>query len=137
MVCGHLRNRRMNGLEKRSSLCDIVAMGYAWANLIPNTDRPSIDSIDNGDTLIATYEYNGQHRRIAKCLPDGENWDRTDYYYNTTWQCLEERFVADQANRQTPATAARVQTVWDLRYIDAVVCRFRDSDANGSLDETL
>ncbi len=33
--------------------------------------------------------------------------------------------------------ASYAQYVWDPRYIDAPVCRFRDSNADGSLDETL
>ena len=39
---------------------------------------------ENPDTLVAKYQYDGQHRRIAKLLPNGENWKRTDYYYNTS-----------------------------------------------------
>ncbi len=40
-------------------------------------------------TLVAECRYDGLHRRITKLIPDGENWDRTDYYYTTSWQaCL-------------------------------------------------
>ena len=56
---------------------------------------------------------------------------------------LEERFAGgvSDANKDTQTTvdgaAARVQWLWDVRYIDAPVLRWRDTNADGTLDETL
>ena len=71
--------------------------------------------------------------------PGGEtNWARTDYYYNESWQCLEER-AETVAGETTPADEdhVKVQYVWDLRYIDAPVLRWRDTGGDPDLDETL
>lgn len=63
-------------------------------------------------------------RWIARLEVNGSNWDRTDYYYNESWQVLEERTetVDDEA---TVADAVKIQYVWDIRYIDAPVLRWR------------
>ena len=87
-------------------------------------------------TLVAKYQYDALNRRIAKLVPNGNNWDRTDYYYNASWQAVEERFVADQVSETTPATAVKCQYVWSLRYIDAPVLRDRDDGEGGNLGKT-
>jgi hypothetical protein len=47
-----------------------------------------------------------------------------DYYYNESWQVLEERWDID-------GPLPHVQHVWDQRYIDAPACRDQDWDADG------
>ena len=79
---------------------------------------------------VAEYRYDGLNRRVAKLQPDEDKWDRTDYYYNASWQVLEERFAAGQASADTPATVAKYQYVWDLRYIDSPVLRDENKDPN-------
>jgi len=54
----------------------------------------------------------------------------TDTYYNTAWQVLETR-------RSDYTNDPYEQYVWDVRYIDAPVLRDRDSNDNGTLDETV
>jgi hypothetical protein len=73
-------------------------------------------------TTIAEYRYDGRNRRITKLLPNESNWDRTDYYYNEGWQCLEERTAANQAKETVPTTA-RYQYVWDGRYVHSPALR--------------
>jgi RHS repeat-associated protein len=72
-------------------------------------------------------------------VPDGQNWDRTDYYYNSGWQAVEERFADAQADKDAVATAVEVQYVWSARYIDAPVVRDRDADgqSGNGLEERL
>ena len=83
---------------------------------------------------VAEYRYDGRNYRIAKLIPNGEtNWDRTDYYYNESWQCLEERFGANQAKETIP-TSAKIQWLWSVQYIDAPVVRWRDGNCDGDLD---
>ncbi|MEZ6062057.1 MAG: hypothetical protein R3C19_17085 [Planctomycetaceae bacterium] len=50
------------------------------------------------------------------------------YYYTPGWQVVEERVGS--------ATTADRQYVWGLRYIDDLIERQRDSNGNGTLDET-
>ena len=85
---------------------------------------------------VAVYQYDGLHRRIAKLLPNGNNWDRTDYYYSDDWQVIEER-KNTVANQTTAATTPRVQWVWSTEYIDTPIRRVRDTAGNGTWGETL
>jgi RHS repeat-associated protein len=108
---------------------------------------------DANDPLIQEARYDGLNRRITKIVRhvQGETvtYDRTDYYYNEGWQCLEERTGSHASlgeyppnasgARGTVATAVKVQWLWDIRYIDAPVLRWRDADndENHTLEETL
>ena len=112
-------------------------------------------TFDDGttDRYVAAYQYDGLGRRIAKMTPNlstSSHWDRTDYYYNESWQVLEERRQVFEnlgtdgtsgGARGTVAANAYAQYIWDLRYIDAPVLRWRDSDwetdENHTLDETM
>jgi RHS repeat-associated protein len=95
-------------------------------------------TLDGGDALVATYQYDGRNRRVAKLLPaTGGNFKRTDYYYNENWQVLEERYIASVSGTATAATAASRKMLWDARYIDAPVwqwaasaCYYYTTDAN-------
>ncbi|MBE3070926.1 MAG: hypothetical protein IMZ66_11890 [Planctomycetes bacterium] len=110
----------------------------AWNRLVAvYRDSNGNGAKDAGDTLLHEAQYDGLRRRIAKIVRkvQGETvaYDRTDYYYAESWQCLEERtseFAAlDGAGgaRTTAAADVKVQYVWDLRYIDAPVLRWRDT----------
>jgi RHS repeat-associated protein len=90
----------------------------AWNRLVEVRDR-------GDDSLIAEYEYDGQKRRIEKTV----NSSTDDYFYNSGWQLVETR-TADDAD---PAE----QYVWDLRYVDAPVLRFQDTNTDGTVDNTL
>jgi YD repeat-containing protein len=88
----------------------------AWNRLVGVTD---------GQSTVATYAFDGMGRRIQKTTGQ----DSFDDYYTTDHQLLEVRKNAD--------TDPLEQYVWGLDYIDSAVLRFRDSDSNGTLDETL
>jgi RHS repeat-associated protein len=94
----------------------------------------AVRSDNNGPgTVVVKCQYDGLNRRIAKLrYVDGTNWDRTDYYYNEAWQCLEER-RGSVSGETTVATTVNCQYVWDIRYIDAPVLRDRDAAAGGDL----
>jgi RHS repeat-associated protein len=87
---------------------------------------------------VAEYRYDGLHRRIAKLVPDGENWDRTDYYYTRSWQVIEERLATNvaTANKDNVATAPTYQYIWSLRYIDACILRDENTDPESDDDCT-
>ncbi|HDZ21904.1 MAG TPA: hypothetical protein ENH80_02040, partial [Phycisphaerae bacterium] len=97
-----------------------------------------------GAATVTEYRYDGQHRRIATLeLIDGEpdTWNRSDFYYDTAWRVVEQRRQTGVAiaNKENPVTYVYAQYVWDLRYIDALILRDRDSDSDEqhTLDETL
>ena len=86
------------------------------------------DEGEAGD-LIATYRYDGLNHRIQKTV-EGTPDVTFDYYYNASWQILE-------VHRSDYTNAPYEQLVWSARYIDAPVLRDRDTDDDGTLDETL
>ncbi len=55
----------------------------------------------------------------------------TDLYYSDSWQVLEERVASGGTS------VPRVQYVWSPVYVDALILRDRDTNANGTLDERL
>jgi len=82
------------------------------------------------------YYYDGLPRRIWRIV-DGFGYpNRTDYYYNTDWQVLEERFYDGEDPETTVATDVTCQYVWDTRYIDAPICRDKDVDDDDDCTET-
>jgi len=94
-----------------------------WNRLVKvyKDDGESRGEIDESDTLVATYEYDGLGRRIRKTV--GETTD--DYYYDEAWQVLEVR--------RGGAPDPLGQYVWDVRYVDAPVVRFHDGNTDGDL----
>jgi RHS repeat-associated protein len=78
---------------------------------------------DSGSNVLAAYEYDALARRVERTA----SGTTTDLYYSQDWQVLEERIGGN----------ARASYVWSPVYVDALVARDRDSDANGSLDERL
>ena len=87
------------------------------------------DNNEPGD-LVAEYRYDGQRRRIAKIVPNGDDWDRTDYYHAGV-RVVEESFASAQAGKETPAASPKFQYVWDIRYVHAAVLRDEDTDSDG------
>ncbi len=73
-------------------------------------------------TLIATYKYDGQGRRIQKVMGSVT----TDYLYNESGQVVQ----VNQNGKKVE------QYVWDERYIDAPVLRDR-FNADGTLKDRL
>jgi RHS repeat-associated protein len=75
-----------------------------------------------GSTIV-TYKYDALSAKVSET--SGGN--TRDFYYSSTWQMLEERLNGTTDTRY----------VWSPVYIDAMILRDRDTDANGSLDERL
>ena len=73
-------------------------------------------------TLVVTYSYDGQNRRIRKAVAGGDTYD---YYYNESWQVLEVRKGESQNAYQ--------QYVWGANYIDAPVVSFLDGNLDGDV----
>ena len=77
----------------------------------------------SGGTTLETLAYDGLGRRVSETA----SGTTTDLYYSAAGQVLEEAVGA----------STRVRTVWSPVYVDALVVRDRDTDANGTLDERL
>ena len=78
---------------------------------------------DSGSNLLATYRYDGLSRRVRETRGS----TTADLYYSDGWQVIEERVGG----------TATASYVWSPVYVDALIARDRDTDANGSLDERL
>jgi RHS repeat-associated protein len=73
---------------------------------------------------VVEFQYDAEGWRTAKLFFVSTNvFNRTDYYFNLRWQCVEERTAANVTGKTTVATTPHYQWVWDLKYIDAVLLR--------------
>jgi len=96
----------------------------AWNRLVTLTD---------GANTIQENEYDPRaYRTVRKRYVGGVLDETRHYYYSTDWQVLEERLGTDPIS-----AGAERQFVWGLRYIDDLVRRDRDTNADGTLDERL
>jgi RHS repeat-associated protein len=80
--------------------------------------------VKSGSTVLVSYAYDPLSRRIVE-----NPGTARDLYYSSAWQVLEERVGG----------TAQDQYVWSPVYVDALVERDRDADANSSngLEERL
>jgi len=111
---------------QESCACEALLLVYdGWNRLAKAYEDTNGDGdLDLGtDALIATYGYDGQGRRIAKTFGD----TTTHYYFNENWQVLETRVDTDPDPLD--------QYVWDVRYIDAPLVRFHDSNTDGDYED--
>ncbi len=94
-----------------------------------------IVQIKEGVNTVSSYVYDAAKRRIIQSNYTSGILSETRHLYYTEpskWQVIEERLGTspDSAN-------AERQFVWGLRYIDDLILRDRDIDANGTLNERL
>lgn len=79
---------------------------------------------------VARNEYDGLNRRIVRQTDpgaDGTVDETRHYYYSEQWQVIEEGVGSDPN-----AARADVEYVWGPQYVDDLLVRYRDADANGS-----
>jgi RHS repeat-associated protein len=93
-----------------------------------------LTKVAEGATTISEYAYDAAKRRIVQSSTFLSSLVTRHFYYTepSKWQVIEERLgtTPDSAN-------AERQFVWGLRYIDDLILRDRDTDANGTLNERL
>jgi RHS repeat-associated protein len=95
----------------------------AWHRLVKLVDASS------GQT-VQTNAYDGLRRRtVRNTYTSGTLTETRHYFYSSAWQVLEERVGT--------STSAERQFVWGLRYIDDLILRDRDTNADGVIDERL
>jgi RHS repeat-associated protein len=80
-----------------------------------------------GGTALVTHSYDAAYRRIQEAPASGAT---SDLYYSASWQVLEERL-------STHPSAPSTQMIWSPVYIDCMVLRDRDTNADGTMDERL
>ena len=80
---------------------------------------------DDLDATVATFEYDGRNYRIQKTAGGVVE----AFYHNNSQQLLETRLDGDVDPEE--------QYVQGLRYVDAPIVRFFDSNTDGTLDNTL
>jgi RHS repeat-associated protein len=123
---GNLKNGPRPGAE--TAAASRLHLSFdAWNRLT----KVQADSGGVPGATIVEYQYDGLHRRIVKLKPNGANWDRRDYFYNASWQVVEERELLNTPSKTTEATVPKYQWVWDLRYVDAPVLRDENKDGDG------
>jgi RHS repeat-associated protein len=98
-----------------------------------------VEVLDDEDEPLAAYQYDGLGRRIVETVDEEDR----DFYYSSSWQLLEERVPGEGGGGgggdgfTASGTQTAVQYVWSPVYVDAMILRDRDTDANGSLDERV
>ncbi len=96
----------------------------AWNRLV------AVRADDTGEPgdLIAQYEYDGLNRRMVKTVFDGEDAETSEFFYNESWQLLEERTTAGEDESAT-------HHAWDLSHVDAPVARLFNANADGDFTD--
>ncbi|GIW76470.1 MAG: hypothetical protein KatS3mg104_1533 [Phycisphaerae bacterium] len=121
------------GQGSETSAVYFVYDGWGRVAGISSTQVPDTDFTDTGEVQ---YEYDGTGRRIQKIFA-GTSVADEDTYYAEGFQAIE--------TRRNGSSNAYEQQVWNLRYIDAPVVRYRDANGHttstatgdGTLEETL
>ena len=83
-------------------------------------------------TEVARYEFDGLNRRVVEQVgtlasPAAATAAIRDVYYSQDWQALEERV---RTSPSQVATTADTRFIWSPVYVDAMVARDRNADAN-------
>lgn len=118
---------------------DVVHTYDAWNRLVATSQDP-------GGVAISEYDYNGLNWRIAKRMDtgtgarDGTLDQERELFYSAGWQILEERIDEDDMPSQSPyGPDGSVNTIsqhfWGARYIDDLVAKRVDRDADGEWDD--
>jgi RHS repeat-associated protein len=84
-----------------------------------------IEVKNTGGSVVATYGYDGAHRRVTKVA--GGN--TRHYYYSDQWQVLEERLDS--------ASTADKRFVWGVRAVDDLVLRNHGSTRHYALSDAM
>jgi RHS repeat-associated protein len=78
---------------------------------------------NSSNVAIVTYGRDALHRHVT----DTVGSTVTDRFFSSDWQLLETKVGSNTVTRN----------VWSPVYVDGLVLRDRDTDANGTLDERL
>ena len=131
---GASQTRDVNAANEITSTTGIATPTYdAAGNIVSDGtlkyqydawNRQTVVRRVSDNSLVATYAYDGQNRRVTKTLAGGT---ATDCFYNRQWQLVEERTLSG------PTTTVD-QYVWDQSYVDSPIVRFHDGNGDGDCD---
>jgi RHS repeat-associated protein len=126
---GHDRAGNMTSLPKPSDWNSSYNLTWdAWNRLVRVSER-----IMAASQTVAEYRYDGRNFRIVKkTYAGGTLAEIRHYFYNSDWQCLEDRLTVVSSG--VLSSYADRQYVWGLRYIDDLILRDRNSDGNPAAD---
>ncbi|MBX3436148.1 MAG: RHS repeat-associated core domain-containing protein, partial [Planctomycetaceae bacterium] len=93
----------------------------AWNRLVKVAD---------GMSTVAEHEYDALNRRIVKRVFVANSRDHDEHFYLSEQNQVLEVRLDSSSNPQK-------QFTWGTRFVDDLVLRTRDTDNNGSLDETI
>ena len=82
-----------------------------------------VQAKNSSNVVIVTYGRDALHRHVT----DTVSSTVTDRFFSSDWQLLETKVGSNTVTRN----------VWSPVYVDGLVLRDRDTDANGTLDERL
>jgi len=120
----HNRAGNMTTIPKPADCTQSFTATYdAWNRLV---------KIEEAGDKVAEYEYDGAKRRtVNKTYSNGVLDETRHIYYAepSKWQVLEERVGS--------STSPDRHFVWGLQYVDDLVLRERDTNADATLDERL
>jgi RHS repeat-associated protein len=116
------RNGNMTSMPQPGSPAASFTCTYdAWNRLV------KVVVSSTGQT-VAEYQYDGRGFRVLRSgYTTGTISERRHYYYNSSWQVLEER-IEQSPIPNTQSLIPSSQHVWGLRYIDDIVLRDRVSE---------
>ncbi len=86
----------------------------------PGDTGPEVTSV------VATLSYDGLGRRVTKKVENSADWVCTYHFYYAGQRVVESHDGSDNVLKQY---------VWDARYIDAPVLRWRDGNTDDDLDD--
>jgi hypothetical protein len=106
-------------------------------NLVRDAWGRIVRVIDSDGDTVREFEFDGTGRQIVKQeFNDVGTLDKTLHvYFNGNWQVLEER--TGNITTGVIASTATEQYLWGQRYIDDIIQRLRDTNADGTLNETV
>ena len=120
------RAGNMTTIPKPGDPTSTFAATYdAWNRLV---------KLEDGDDTVSEYVHDAAKRRVVQRTYDSGELDKARHFYHSArWQVVEERLESGGTISANPDR----QFAWGLRYIDDLVLRDRDTDANGCLNERL
>ncbi len=109
--------------EPASLTTGYTATYDAWNRLVKLVDASTSQTVQEN-------QYDGRKfRTVIKSYNSGTLTETRHAYFDDNWRCVEERVGT--------STSTDRQFIWGSQYIDDLILRDRDTDANGSLDERL
>jgi RHS repeat-associated protein len=100
----------------------------AWNRLteVYQDDGDGVFEPGTQDTLVVRYTYDGLNRRIEKLFDEYGLGDQ--YYYNTDWQIIEDRYMYDWLSPEWIDSY-----IWNPDYIDSPMVCLHDGNASGDV----